>query len=110
MITDSPIESTASVDVAELQSLKNRVVEIRQQIAELQTELTAKDAPTEGLGPPLHSGDRAFDQWSGHESCALLPPGKRKGARAKRNESRRQNSKFGYREMPKSPFMSRHTL
>ncbi len=50
MITDSPIDSTTSVDVVELQSLKNRVVEIRQQIAELQTELTAKERQLKDLG------------------------------------------------------------
>jgi hypothetical protein len=50
MITDSELESTASVDVVELQNLKNRVVEIRQQISELQTELTAKERQLKDLG------------------------------------------------------------
>ncbi len=50
MITDSPVESAISVDVVELQNLKNRVVEIRQQISELQAELTAKERQLKDLG------------------------------------------------------------
>jgi hypothetical protein len=50
MATDAAIESTASVDVVELQNLKNRVVEIRQQIFELQSELSAKERQLKDLG------------------------------------------------------------
>jgi hypothetical protein len=50
MATDTAIESASSVDVVELQNLKNRVVEIRQQIAELQAELTAKERQLKELG------------------------------------------------------------
>lgn len=50
MATDTAIESAPSVDVVELQNLKNRVVEIRQQIAELQSELSSKERQLKDLG------------------------------------------------------------
>jgi hypothetical protein len=50
MATDTALESTESVDVVELQNLKNRVVEIRQQIGELQSELSAKERQLKELG------------------------------------------------------------
>jgi hypothetical protein len=50
MASDTALESTESVDVVELQNLKNRVVEIRQQIGELQSELSAKERQLKELG------------------------------------------------------------
>jgi hypothetical protein len=50
MATDTAIESIPSVDVVELQNLKNRVVEIRQQISELQSELSAKERQLKEMG------------------------------------------------------------
>lgn len=48
MPTEAALET--SVDVVELQSLKNRVVEIRQQIADLQTELNEKELQLQDMG------------------------------------------------------------
>jgi hypothetical protein len=50
MATDTALESMPSVDVVELQNLKNRVVEIRQQISELQSELSSKERQLKELG------------------------------------------------------------
>jgi hypothetical protein len=87
MATDSALESTPSVDVVELQNLKNRVVEIRQQIAELQSELSSKERQLKELG-------RRFIQEIGLSANGAnskprgAATGKAKGARRKADKKR----------------------
>jgi hypothetical protein len=84
MITDSAFESTSSVDVVELQNLKNRVVEIRQQISELQAELTAKERQLKDLG-------RRFIQEIGLSTNGA--DSKPRGAASKSKAARRKGDK-----------------